>query len=136
MVMHPQDICMLVDLHRQEMLDVASRERLAALAVEQSRHAGSQPKRLPNLVLVVATLIAVLLGLTAQHAASGAAQADTATATQGDGFVGAWRFTDRGFDLPSLATLTFDGNLLVSNPPVEPHAWQEIAWCRCVQASL
>lgn len=34
--------------------------------------------------------------------------------------MGAWRFTDLGFDLPSLATMTEDGNLLLSNLPVEP----------------
>jgi len=36
-----------------------------------------------------------------------------------ESFVGAWRFTDLGFDLPSLVTMSADGNFLLSNLPVE-----------------
>ena len=120
MVMHPRDARMLNDLHRQEIRDFVTGQRQVDLVAGQSRRAEVRSKRLPNLVLVVAMVIAALLGLTAQHAASGAAQADTPATTQGVGFVRAWRFTDLGFDLPSLVTMAADGNLLLSNLPVEP----------------
>jgi hypothetical protein len=119
MVLHPRDARMLNDLHRQEIRDFVTGQRLADLVAGQSRGAGSRPTRLPRVVLVVTVFIAALLALTAQHVASGAAQADTPAAISGESFVGAWRFTDLGFDLPSLATLTADGNVLVSNLPVE-----------------
>lgn len=47
-----------------------------------------------------------------------AAQEDETTA--GDGFVGAWQFTDVVLGLPSIGTFTADGNLIISNLPVEP----------------
>ncbi|MGH2616152.1 MAG: hypothetical protein ACRDJC_12990 [Thermomicrobiales bacterium] len=119
MVMHPRDVRMINDRHRREILEFVTRERLAARACGQVRRTGSRPQRLPNLVLVVALLIAALVGLTALHTVSGAAQVDTPAAASGDRFVGAWRFTDLAFDLPSLATFTTDGNLFVSNLPVE-----------------
>ena len=118
MVPHPSDILALHDMNGRELIARAARERLAEVACTRPRRAGSRPVRQPGLVLVVAFAIAVLLGLAGQHA-SGAAQADGSAATRGDGFVGAWRFTDLGFDLPSLATMTEDGNLLLSNLPVE-----------------
>jgi hypothetical protein len=119
MVLHPRDARMLNDLHRQEIRDFVTGQRLADLVAGQSRGAGSRPTRLPRVVLVVTVFIAALLALTAQHVASGAAQADTPAAISGESFVGAWRFTDLGFDLPSLATFTADGNVFVSNLPVE-----------------
>lgn len=120
MVPHPNDIVTLHNLNRQELLDRAARERRADLAAGQSQRADLRRMRLPGFVLMVSLVIAALFGVAAQHAASGAAQADTRVTTQGDGFVGAWRFTDLGFDLPSLVTMTADGNLLLSNLPVEP----------------
>jgi hypothetical protein len=119
MDMHPRDARMLNDLHRQEIRDFVTAQRQADLVAGQSRRTGSRPTRLPHVVLVVAVCIAALLSLAAQRAASGAAQADMPATASEESFVGAWRFTDLGFDLPSLVTMSADGNFLLSNLPVE-----------------
>ena len=118
--MHLNDVFATSDQRRKEMLDFVTRDRLAALAGAQSRRAGRRPNPLPGFGLVIALFIAAIFGLTAQLAASGAAQADPPAAIGGDGFVGGWRFTDLNFDVPSLVTFATDGNVFVSNLPVEP----------------
>jgi hypothetical protein len=118
--MHLNDVFATSDQRRKEMLDFVTRDRQAGLASDQSRRAGRRPQPLPGFGLAIALVIAAMFGLTAQLAASGAAQADPPAATGGNSFVGGWRFTDLNFDVPSLATFTADGNVFVSNLPVEP----------------
>ena len=68
----------------------------------------------------VSVVALVLLSLLAFGRPGTTTQDATPAATAGEGFVGAWRFNDVSFDLPSLGTFTSDGNFIVSNLPVEP----------------
>ncbi len=69
-----------------------------------------------RLLIPVSFVIIVLLGLLSASGLRIAAQEGTAS----DGFVGAWWFTNVTEDLPSLGTLTADGNLILSPLPTEP----------------
>jgi len=69
-----------------------------------------------RLSVFVSIAAVALLGLLAVGRLGTSAQEDAA----GEGFVGAWRFTDAALDLPSLGTFTADGNLIIANLPTEP----------------
>ncbi|MBA2470014.1 MAG: hypothetical protein H0V37_11470 [Chloroflexia bacterium] len=71
-------------------------------------------------LLSVSFVIVLLLGLLSVSGLRTAAQEGSPTASAGDGFVGAWWFTDVTLGLPSLGTLTADGNVILSPLPTEP----------------
>lgn len=60
MVLHTRDIIALNDLHRQELIDHATQERLAAFACERPRRAGRRPRQLPRFAEVVPMLLAAV----------------------------------------------------------------------------
>lgn len=72
-----------------------------------------------RLLLSVSFVVVLLLGLFSVGDFRTTAQEGT-SATAGDGFVGAWWFTDLTLGIPSLGTFTADGNVILSNLPTEP----------------